>query len=268
MGRKLPVLATLVAALDLCREHRSYALKIMAPWFVILSIAPYLLISLSGGVPKAIDVDDFQPWQLVQILMYVVGWGSIAVLWHWRVLRDDSRSGKTVVVDRRVWFYVLRGLLISIIIGAVALFLMIPLVFILSFFTGASFDSIPFFAMIACLLFIVGLVAARLSVALPAIALDVPNFGLGDAWKATSGNGLRLLVVTALPLVPLYLLSFSLDAFGASELDLYRLSPPFILLHILYQVLDFVFGLIGLTVLSLTYAFFVESRETDRVPET
>ncbi len=265
MGKKLPVLATLVAALDLCREHRSYALKIMTPWFLILSVAPYLMFSLSGGFPKTADGDGFHPWQLILSIMYVVGWGSIAILWHWRVLRDDSQSGQAVVVDHRVWFYVLRGLLISIIVGSIALLLMIPFIIILGGFSEALFDSIAFFAMIACVLFLIGIIAARLSVALPAIALDVPDFRLRDAWTATANNSFRLLLVTALPLVPLYLLSWGLEAIGATELDLYRISPPFILLHIVYQVLDFVFGLLGLTVLSLTYAFFVESRNADRV---
>ncbi len=265
MEKKLPVLATLVAALDLCREHLSYAIKIMAPWFLILSIAPYLLVSLSGGFPEAADSDSFQPWQLIHIFMYAVGWGSIAVLWHWRVLRDDSQSHKTVVVDQRVWFYVLRGILITIIVGGIALFLMIPFIVILSNFSEALIDSIAFFAMIACVLILIGLVAARLSVALPAIALNIPEFGLRDAWNATAGNSIRLFFVTALPLIPLYLLSWGLEAIGATELDLYRISFLFILFHIVYQVLDFAFGLLGLTVLSLTYAFFVEDKKAGGV---
>ncbi|MEM7045786.1 MAG: hypothetical protein AAF543_23495, partial [Pseudomonadota bacterium] len=181
---------------------------------------------------------------------------------------DDSYSRKAVIFDQRVWYYILRGILIGIIVGGTALLLAVPFIFIVSSFASAFTDSIAFFALVACLLIIVGLIAARLSIALPAIALNVPNFGLGDAWNATTGNSIRLLIVTSLPLVPLYLLAWGLDATGTEQSDLFQGSPSLAVIHLIYQVADFAFGLLGLTVLSLTYAFFVERRANDTLQET
>lgn len=45
MKRQLPVLSVLVAAIDLSREHISYALKVITPWFLVLVVGPCLLVS-------------------------------------------------------------------------------------------------------------------------------------------------------------------------------------------------------------------------------
>ena len=138
---------------------------------------------------------------------------------------------------------------------------MLPAIFIMSGLSADFVESIVFYAVIAIPAILIGIVVARLSIALPAIALNVPDFGLGDAWRATAGNGLRLLVVTSLPILPLSLLSWGLELFGADRSDIYQSGLVFILMHFLLQTVDFAFGLIGLTVLSLTYAYFVENKE-------
>ena len=95
MEKKLPVLATVVAAIDLFRENISYGLKIVAPWFVALFILPYLFTGL--GADQGLESGDGpQLWEVLITLAYFIGWGSIAVLWHWRILRDRSpeREGR------------------------------------------------------------------------------------------------------------------------------------------------------------------------------
>ncbi|MEM7044431.1 MAG: hypothetical protein AAF543_16600, partial [Pseudomonadota bacterium] len=134
MESKLPVLATIVAAVHLCREHVLYALKIMAPWFLIFLITPYLFASVGIDNPAEHGSAGIQFWEALSALVYIIAWGSIAVLWHWRVLRDDSYSRKAVIFDQRVWYYILRGILIGIIVGGTALLLAVPFIFIVSSF--------------------------------------------------------------------------------------------------------------------------------------
>lgn len=268
MERKLPVLATLVAALDLCREHVAYALKITAPWLLILLITPYILRGLGLDV-RALPTDDsFENWEILIAALYFVGWGSIAVLWHWRVLRDNGQSQKAMTLDRRVWLYLWRGILISIVVGGVVFLLAIPIILFAISLSSEFSKSTPLVLMVLCLAFIFSIIASRLSIALPAIALNVANFGLGDAWNTTAGNGTRLFFVTIPPLIPLYLLSWGMDASGLTQGDIYHLSLPMILLHLATQLLQFAFGLLGLAVLSLNYAFFVESRDKGALQET
>ena len=259
MERKLPVLATLIAAVDLCREHLSYALKILAPWFIVFLITPYLLLLVSADNPAEDGNRVIELWDTLSALLYVIAWGSAAVLWHWRLLRDDSYSQKAVIFDSRVWYYVLRGILISIIVGGVTFLMAFPAMFFLSTLGSNASEVIILFTVVGCMAIVGGVLFARLSIALPAIALNVPDFGLRDAWKATEGSSLRLLFVTALPLLPIYLLSWGVAAVGAEVLDFYQLDLFWFLAYLGFQILGFAFGLLGLTVLSLTYAFFVES---------
>ena len=267
MERKLPVLATLIAAVDLCRAHLSYALKIMALWFIIFVIAPYLLLFVSTGNPAESGNSVIEAWDTLSYLLYVIAWGSIAVLWHWRVLRDDSYSQTSVIFDRRVWHYVLRGLLISIIVGGVCFLLIFPAFFILSALDGNTSDLVIVFSVVFCLLLVAGVLLARLSIALPAIALNVPNFSLRDAWKVTAGSNLRLFFVTALPFLPIYLLSWGVVTVGAEVPDFYQLNPFWFLAHLGFQIVGFASGLLGLSILSLTYSFFVESGDKDVLQE-
>jgi len=263
MERKLPVLATLIAAVDLCREHLSYALKILAPWFIVFLITPYLFLFVSIENPAEEGVTAIELWDTLSAFLYVIAWGSIAVLWHWRVLRDDSYGQKAVIFDSRVWYYVLRGILISIIVGGVAFLMAFPAMFVLSTLGSNASDVIVLFTVAGCLLIIVGILFTRLSIALPAIALNVPDFGLRDAWKATAGTSLRLFLVTALPLLPIYLLSGGMIAIGVDVPNFYQLDLLWFLAYLAFQIAGFAFGVLGLTVLSLTYAFFVESRGKD-----
>lgn len=264
MEKQLPVLATLIAAVDLCKEHISYALKILAIWFTIFLITPYLLLFVSADNPA----DVIELWETFSGLLYVIAWGSVAVLWHWRVLRDDSYSQRAMIFDNRVWHYVLRGLLISIIIGGACFILAFPAIFILSMVGENASNVVVIFTIVSCVLILAGILLARLSIALPAIALNVPNFGLRDAWNATEGSSLRLFFVTALPLLPIYLLSWGIVAIGAEVTDFYQLDLFWFLAYLGFQIAGFAFGLLGLTVLSLTYAFFVESRDKDALQET
>ena len=268
MERKLPILATLVAATDLCREHFIYSLKITAPWFFILLIAPYILLAINIVPSTGVESAEGLLFELLSLALYTVAWGSIAVLWHWRVLRDDSHGGKTMILDRRVWRYVLRGIMIGIIVVAAAFPFGFVLFFIENSLAETAFSPYAAGATTACLWILTGLVFARLAIALPAIALDVPNFGLANAWDATRGNGFRAMFVFSLPFLAASLPYWGLGLASTNDHNLFQITPAWIVVRVLLQISEFVFGLIGLAILSLTYAFFVERRDKTALQES
>lgn len=267
MERKLPVLATLVAALDLCRAHFAYALKIIGPWFGILLIVPF--ISSAANIAPSPNEGSFENPLLdsLFLVLSVIAWGSIAVLWHWRVLRDDSQSGKIVIFDRRVFGYILRGILIGLFVVAVAFVVGLPMILIGRALIGATGGFYVFGAMMICLWVLIGIVFGRLSIALPAIALDHPKFGLGDAWNATQQNSFRLLIVTSLPLLLAMSLYWVLGLAGFEDTELYPSLQHWSVLRVLLHIWDFAVALFGLAVLSLTYAFFVDRRDKTALQE-
>ncbi len=268
MERTLPVLATLLAALDLCRAHFAYALKIIGPWFVILLIVPFISSAAGIAPPPNDGRSENYLLDLLFLVLSVIAWGSIAVLWHWRVLRDDSQSGKILIFDRRVFRYILRGILIGLVVVATAIAVGFPLMLIGRSLIATAGGFYVIGAMMVCLWVLIGIVFGRLSIALPAIALDHPNFGLGDAWNATRHNSFRLLVVTSLPLLLAMSLYWVLGLAGFEDTDLHPSLQHWSFLRVLLQIWDFAFALFGLAVLSLTYAFFVERRDKTALQES
>jgi len=271
MEPKLPIAAIFIAAIDLCREHASYALRIIAPWFLILAIGPCLLVGLNG-VDSLEAVSGASFWETGFFILTMVGWGSIAVLWHWRILRDDSFSQTFVAFDKRVWRYILKFVLISIIIACLAaLFIALislgPISFLTSALSGLSF-LVLFIGMAVGAIFSALLAGAKLSVALPAVALNNPGFGFSRAWKATEGHGPRLVIITFLPFLPIALMLMEIRLNDAPFFSFALWSAPFALKHLLFKSVEFAFGLLGLTVLSLVYAFFAESKAARHAPQS
>lgn len=264
MNDRIPVLATILAALELCRANLPYAVKIMAPWFIAGLTLPNLLFALidPGDVPD----NPFTPWGLVEFAIYIVGWCSIAVLWHWRILRDASQSNLVVTFDQRVWSYLVRMLLISLAAIGIVMVAAIPLLLLTGVGEGAgaamSIYLVTIPVVVACVI-----ATTRLSIALPAVALNRQDFGLGDAWRATSNNNVRLLLVTLLPTIPIYFISGLIHTifFGLSEANPYGFSPIPFAINMVITAIDFAIVLIGLSILSLAYRFFVENPEARTV---
>ena len=261
MERKLPVLATLIAAADLCRQHAFYALKITGPWVIILLIAPYLIDIVGFDNASEDRMNGLGFKESLYALLYPIAWGFIAVLWHWRVLRDDSQIGRPRIFDRRVLYYILRGIKIVIAVFAAAIAVGLPLMLIERALASTAVGLYAAGAMSIFLWALVGILFGRLSIALPAIALDVPDFGLANAFDATQHNSFRLLIVTSLPLLAATSFHWGLDLVGVDYVDLYQSSPVWSAARLFSHIWDFACGLFGLAVLSLTYAFFVERRD-------
>jgi len=102
-------------------------------------------------------------------------------------------------------------------------------------------------------------VSYRLLVKLPAVALGRSDFSMGNAWRATKGNSFRLL-----GLLVLFVLCILLIAAGMLVITylfglLGTLGPS---LAVAIQVMvNWVATILGVTLLTSLYGFFVEGRE-------
>ena len=261
--RKLPVTGALNHAFRSTRDNAAFAFHISWPWMLVLlpfNVGGNLYLILNGlGAsqevePRALAV--MVPLFAVSIIAYA----SIAVNWHRYVLLDEVASGwQRLRIDSLMWRYIGNGFLIGIILaGAFAAGLGIALIgMVFGAVVGKAATVIVVPAMLA--LYAMVLVAAyRLSVKLPAIALGRHDFSLQDAWAATAENFWQLLALIVLfvacvfiAALGTFLVSYSFGTLGTVGLSV----------ALAIQVLvNWVATILGVTLLTSLYGFFVEGR--------
>lgn len=256
-------------------EHWCYAIKIAWPWILLLAIlyGPMLRLSEaaldSKGTAQDISLSQISAF-LLATLVAMAGWSSIAVLWHRRLLRNENLPGFPVNLGPQARKYLLRFIFIAIAVIAPSIIIGVissgkietNIVNILVKLINDP-ESYPIFAFIGMILTMaLTVISLRLSVALPAAALGEGEVTPGRAWSATSGNGFRLLIVFVLAGSPAYissLLSFWLTV-RSGWLDSLLGA---LLLSFLAQATNFVWVMIGVTLLSVAYAFLIEERGPD-----
>lgn len=270
MARTLPILDTVINCYKLVCFEFPYAIKISWHWLTLLAVTTMLaaltadLAWQQGGLPSA-ELGLAAVLMICGALFYLVSWTSIAVLWHRHFLLDEDRIGIPVQVNVRMLRYLLRFLLISLILIIAA----IPALLFLRAVARAegTAGSFVFVSNIIGLIF--GLLFLRLGIALPATAIDKNNFGIVQGWRKTSGNGFKLIMILMLIWMPFY----GLDMLLALATD-QRIVPAALTDHPLTALLDALYylfvGLVGVTLLTLCYAYLVEEREfsslLDRTP--
>lgn len=254
MKRSLPLLATIVAIYKITFDHLFYAVRIVSPWYVILFILSAIdLYVLDLYVhEKSLDYYVWIVFIIVHSLIKVVAFSVIAVLWHRHLLRGEEADSVRVRPDRRTWHYILRALALA----APAL-LLVPLIYVP---LTQRFDSITvWWAGSIAIWMVLLFITLRLFLVLPATALDVSQIDFLGSWRAMQGNSIRLFIIMIAIYIP----------FLAANWFLWLLVDPINSLGILVGKamilsvnLAFEFGtaLIGVTVLSLAYAFLIEKQ--------
>jgi hypothetical protein len=179
---------------------------------------------------------------------------SIAVTWHRYILLDEIPQGwSRLRLDGTVLRYFGNILLLSLIIGLSAA---IPAVLI-SVLAGLLHPV--FFILAIPLLAVVLIASTRMSVKLPAVALERTDFGFKDALAATRGSDLPILGFVLL----VVLMAFGL-AFGTAIISMpfARLGNDFGFLVVLAVqfVVNWVMTIFSVTMLTSLYGFFVEER--------
>lgn len=198
----------------------------------------------------------FPWWQMfvgVVILTFCGLW--TAVSWHRYVLLDEEPGWVPPLRVDRFWAYFLRGLLVGLLLAAVGMVIVIvvslPLTVISMAFGQSSTASAAISGPIALLvlwlaLYLVGL---RLAIALVGAALGAEG-GIRDTWRATKGRWGTFTALAVL-LTILQIVAGAISALASAS------APSAIIWQIAYS---WVAGMVGLSILTTLYGYFVEKR--------
>ena len=268
--RRLPVIEAFSHAVRSTTSNLSFAFHVSWPWMAVLLpilVAGQLYVLAGAGNPEAAATRAV-PVQILVGLIAMLAFSSIAVNWHRYILLDEvPRGSERLRMDDKVWRYFGNALLILLIVGsAIGAFtlatILAGVVIGLSGLASGELSAGPFVAifLIAVAMMVFGVVAFyRLSIKLPAVALGRSDFGLGDAWRRSAGN--------LGPLIGIALLYFLVGA-GLS-IVLFVVSALFgligglatvALVVAIQLVVNWVMTILGITILTSLYGFFVEGR--------
>jgi hypothetical protein len=211
---KIPALRLAAQAyLDLAANWRGLV-QVGAPWLVV----PWVMHALGGGGLLALLGD----------LALIAGINAIEVAWHRRLLLGEPLPARYAPLNPLVARYL--SLWVVIVLVAVAPAMTLALLVAASLGLGgagaegaAAAPEGPGLALSALLIAaaVASVVAAmRLQLVLPAAAVGEAAFTFGSSWRATRGNGLRLLagvlMVSLPPALAGTLLAFLLDGLAES----------------------------------------------------
>lgn len=190
MSHKLPFFQVLREGLTLPVLRGKEMMKIVVP-AIVMGVG--FLVLASGLVGPGLN--DFFPVGWIAILAYLL-WSLGAVVAAHRafIMGPQGANTKWLNWSGFEWAYLGQGILIGLIVlplwvlgGLTMALVTVPTS--LAGWMGASF------ALMALFIFGCSYVVSRLSVALPAVAVDNSYAGMGWAWRVSAGNGLRLTVL-------------------------------------------------------------------------
>jgi hypothetical protein len=260
--RPLPVTAAFTHALNSTIRNLSFAWYASWPWLAVL--LPILIVgniyvfTKTGGDPARLDAASATTG-LIMAFMEALAFASIAVNWHRYVLLDEVPQGaQRLRLDDTAWRYFGNMLVIFLIIfglGFAATFVLA----LLGLALGTAVVIVTSVAL-AALAFIGLSVFYRLGIKLPAVALGRGGFGFRDAWRVTAGNGWRILGLALLYLataliaaVPVWLVSAAFEFLGG--------IVALALIVAVRTLASWLFTILGMTLLTSLYGFFVEGRD-------
>jgi len=251
---KVPPLQAIMHALKAVIQFRNAGTRIGLPWVLVLAVVTFLDRNFSVAPEPSESVPGMmflRPTELVIAAFSLVIFSSIAVNWHRYILLDEmTASEKIFRLDRPVWRYAGRTLLIVLVT-------LVPVIIFSTIFIAAA----PSFgALLAVPFFVAGIYIMRMSVALPAIALERKDFGIGPALQVTRGNNLQfaaLLALNAVILLATFLvLGIILAIVGSANMTVARF-----LAVVLSVPVNLFLSLFSVSLLSSLYGFFVEQRK-------
>jgi hypothetical protein len=261
MPRQLSAGQCIRHALNSVRNNVAYAFRISWPWYAVLIavnlVASFFVTPLQADAPQ----EPSGPEAVVLfalVLLSLVAFASIAVNWHRYILLDEVPRGSEIFrLDEKTWRYFGNILLISLILIVMMAVIVTPLLLIAVNTNALAFPSI--------IVMVIGLIFAailffRLSVKLPAVALGRTDFGFRQALSVTQGNNIPLFLIVLFEIVVgfavlalLLLLTLALSSISA--------TLAFIVSAVLQIVINWIFTIFSITILTSLYGFFVEGRD-------
>jgi MFS family permease len=254
MKRKLPIIDCVKHALRSMSRYRVQAVRIALPWVLVITALNVANI-VANPDHRLIAPDD--PTRLdisaadaVLAVVVLIATASASVNWHRYILRDEvPPAGKLLRLDGTVLKYALMLFGITVIAAMTAVAIAVP----------ASL-LIPRGGLLAGpAMVLAGALALRLSVALPAVALDRTDFGPAAAFRATQGNGWRIAGVLAISIALMLgaLLAASLLSAIMQPLGWSAVMTATMLVSIPLNLLTII---LAASLLNALYGFFVEAR--------
>lgn len=268
--RKLPVFKAMGHAIRSTTDNIGFAFHISWPWMLMLlplNVATNLYLVLNeletAGEPNPAMLGKYFAVVTPLLLASVVAYASIAVNWHRYVLLDEIAEGwQRLRIDSLAWRYIGNFILIFLVLMACAIpvGLAVALVsFLANALLGGEMLTILLIPSVVALYAFAFVASYRLMVKMPAIALGRSDFSMGDAWRATKGNSWRLLGL--LILFALCILLIAVGMFAITYL-FGLLGTVGLSLAVAIQVMvNWVATILGVTLLTSLYGFFVEGRE-------
>lgn len=246
--RKLPALKLVSHALNSIFTYRDVGIRLGIVWIGLLFVLGVLGEAAGPPDPAATTLGAPHIVFLLSAAVGLIGISSMAVGWHRFVLRDDV--GSPWRIDAIVWRYVGNTVLITLMI--IAPFAL--LASIVSLLHPAALILLAPASVLA------GAMALRLSVKLPAIALERRDFGFREALSATDGNFWPLAAVfllnAAIIIGALLVLSVAVSALALLSPMLASLVG--LTIGAMFQLF---YTLFNASIFTALYGFFVEGRD-------
>ena len=260
MTRKLPAGTCIKHAVNSVRNNIAYAFRISWPWYAVIAVLSILTFTLLGALAAGGDYSALQIGNFVIAALTLLALAAIAVNWHRYILLDEvPQAGNIIRLDGKTWRYLGNLLLVALILGIIATVVTVPLVLLAAPFYSEAVIAVAAVIGLVAVLFL-AIFSVRLSVKLPAIALGRQDFTFSNALAATRGNNLALFLIL--------LFQFGL-AIAASLVVLFfqhllvGIHPTFgfITTLLIQLAVNWILTILGITILTSLYGFFVEGRD-------
>ncbi len=253
--QKIPVIPAIKHALNAVFHFRETGIRIGLPWIILLAALSTVELLFFGSADFSNDASaqdlNVRPTDFILAAVGLIALSSIAVNWHRYILLDEHTPPEKIFrLDAPVWKYAAHSILIMLIA-------LVPVIIISFLVALATPNAI---ALLAFPLFMAGIYIMRMSVALPATALERNDFGIRAALQATAGNNLQfagLLALNALIMLGTFLaLAVALTIAGNISITVVKVCA--VLLSIPANLF---FSLFSISLLSSLYGYFAEGRK-------
>ncbi len=245
--RDLPVFKAFSHILSGVSAHWREALKPALPWLVIVALLNAWVLKSEVSSPSP-QTELAVNW--IDLVSAVIAGSSIAVTWNQFILRDVPLTSVQIFrLDRAVWRYLGRIL-------AIISICFIPL---LALVLAVDFAPPLLLPIIVALFVQLAVFGYRMSLTLPAAAVNNSDFGMREALEVTRGNNFKILALLILMvLVILGVLMAFITIVGILKI----INPVAAQIGGFVLIMPIVFfnTLVTSNLLTSLYGFFVERR--------
>jgi len=264
--RELPVGMAFNHAIKSTIDNLGFAFHLSWPW--ILVMLPVQLVGnlylLAIGLLEP-DPSNPDPRYFAVILVLgivsILAFSSIAVSWHRYILRDEVPQGwQRLRLDGTVWRYIGNVILSFLAMFAVIFVTVFPTALLLTFVVGGN-APVPLILVLAVTAMCAAMIVFyRLSIKLPGVALERRDFRFGDAWRASAGNNWRMLGLVLLFFVAMLIIGLATAGISYALAQIAGTAGLAIVIAV-QVVVNWVSTILGVTLLTSLYGFFVEGRD-------